>query len=114
MRRKKDLPTAQETSFDVAWAFFSFAPPSFHYFPFFPSLLHLPVASSLLVHCHSIWLGGSIGIVSLFCSCTHSHPMSSYLWWWFLVLGWWLCRALSWFRGCGIIIIQIKPIIKKN
>ena len=44
MRRKKNLPTAQGTSFDVPWAFF-------HCFP----------------------LLGGIAILS-FCSSTHSHP----------------------------------------
>jgi hypothetical protein len=62
MSRKKNLPTAQETSFDVSWAFFSFTPPSFPCFPFFPSSLRLPVTSSRLVRCHSIWLGGGVGV----------------------------------------------------
>ena len=55
---------AQETSNDIPWAFYLFGLPSSDH------LLLSPIIS--LFHCCSVWSGGSVAILSLFCSCRHS------------------------------------------
>jgi len=68
---------AQETLFDVSWAFVCLALPSFiHCFPLLPSLLHLPVRLVVVV---PFGLVAVLAIVLPFCSCTPSHPASSLL-----------------------------------
>ena len=57
--------------------FSSFSLPPSHY------LLAVSPFLCLLQSHHSVWPGGSIAVVSPFCSGTCSHPASSCLQWWF-------------------------------
>jgi hypothetical protein len=90
----KNLPTAQEMSNDISWAFF--------WFPLPPPCCSVGVPFD--------WSGG-VAVSSPLCSCTRSHPMSSCSQQWLGVLLWRLWRPSSRF---GVVASWINSICNEK
>ena len=84
--------------------FSSFALPPSHYLPTVSLFLRLPQSRC------SVWPGGSMAVVSQFCSGTRSHPASSCSQWWVSLWTWFT----SWKKKISWLVDKTKKKRRKN